>query len=345
MIPHTQGFAAFPRKARRNTVYLHDAHAGLATRLFPIALALSLAWVSLPAVAESSPPVVSLWPDGAPGTQSGKTNLAIVERGAPGGVRDRAATGIADPTLTIFAAREPNGSALLIVPGGGYQRVVMDKEGYESAEWFAERGTTSFVLMYRLPGESWSDRADVVLQDTQRSMRMIRSDAEQYGIDKDRVGIMGFSAGGHAAAILSTRFDDSVYAALDAIDEESARPDFAILMYPVISMQEGIAHAGSRQNLLGTEPSASDIEMQSPQNLATASTPPTFLLHAADDESVVVANTLLMHSALLQAGVETELHVFAAGGHGFGMRGATGLPVAAWPELVRAWMLELFEED
>ena len=317
----------------------------LAGRLSLIALTLSLACVSLPAAAGPSPAVVSLWPGGTPGTQSEKTTRTIVDRGASGGLHDRAATGISDPTLTIFEAAKPNGSALLIVPGGGYQRVVMDKEGYESAEWFAEQGTTAFVLMYRLPDESWSDGANIVLQDTQRSMRIIRSDVERYSIDKDRVGVMGFSAGGHAAAILSTRFDDSVYTPLDAIDEESARPDFAVLMYPVISMQEDIAHAGSRQNLLGTKPAAREVEMQSPQNLVTASTPPTFLLHAADDASVVVANTLLMHSALLQAEVETELHVFATGGHGFGMRGTAGLPVAAWPELVRAWMLELFEED
>jgi acetyl esterase/lipase len=156
---------------------------------------------------------------------------------------------------------------------------------------------------------------------------------------------MGFSAGGHAAAVLSTRFADVVYPPADTIDATPARPDLAVLMYPVILMDGKAAHVGSRMNLLGPEPKAADIAVQSPHASVSATTPPTFLLHAADDESVVVVNSLRMHSALLNSGVETELHVFAAGGHGFGMRNATDLPVAVWPELVARWMLSLFEED
>ena len=290
------------------------------------------------------PCVTQLWPEGTPGTQSTATTLTVIDRNSSGGVRDRAATGIAQPALTIFKAAEPNGSALLIIPGGGYERVVLDKEGYESARWFAERGTTAFVLLYRLPGEFWLEGADVVLQDTQRSMRIIRASAEEYGIDRNRVGVLGFSAGGHAAAMLATRFDHSVYAPVDAVDEQPARPDFAVLMYPVILMQGDDVHAGSRINLIGRAPEAEDIALNSPQLQVTARTPPTFLLHAADDASVVVANSLQMHSALLKAQVQTELHVFARGGHGFGIRGATGLPVAVWPELVHAWMWDSFRE-
>lgn len=314
-------------------------------RLGPVALAkLALSAVTLTAdVGAGEGPVIPLWPDGPPGTQSSATQLTVEERGIVGGLRDRAATGITQPTLTVFEAAEPNGSALLIIPGGGYARVVMDKEGYETAQWFADRGTTAFVLLYRLPGEFWEHGADVVLQDTQRSMRIIRSRAERYSLDNKRIGVMGFSAGGHAAAVLSTRFADLVYSPADTIDEMPARPDFTVLMYPVILMDGEATHAASRINLLGTEPKAADIEVQSPHLHVSASTPPTFLLHASDDESVVVENSLRMHSALLNARIGTELHVFAAGGHGFGMRHATGLPVAAWPELVRSWMLELFE--
>ena len=288
--------------------------------------------------------VINLWPGGPPGKQASPTNLTVVDRNTSGALRDRAATGITNPTLTVFEPTEPDGSALLIIPGGGYERVVMDKEGYESARWFAEQGTPAFVLLYRLPGESWLDGADVVLQDTQRAIRVIRSSAHDYGIDKDRVGVMGFSAGGHAAAMLATRFDDRVYAPVDGADEEPARPDFAVLMYPVIFMQGDEAHAGSRTKLLGSEPRPEKVKLHSPQHKVSANTPPTFLLHAADDDAVVPANTMAMHSALVDAHVRTELHVFTEGGHGFGTRGTAGLPVAVWPELVRAWVQEVFEK-
>lgn len=304
-----------------------------------------LASAFFPTWARGAGEVIVLWPSGVPGEQSPPTTLSIVERGAAGALRDRAATGITDPTLTVFRPGEPDGSALLIIPGGGYERVVMDKEGYESARWFAERGTTSFVLLYRLPGEHWVDGADVVLQDTQRAMRVIRSSADAYRIDKDRVGVIGFSAGGHAAAMLSTRFDDPVYSPVDAADREPARPDFAVLMYPVIFMEGEEAHAGSRNNLLGNDPLPHEVERHSPQLEVNSGTPPTFLLHAADDEAVVPANSMAMHSALMKVGVHTELHVFAEGGHGFGTRGTVGLPVAAWPRLVHAWMHETFEKS
>jgi acetyl esterase/lipase len=300
--------------------------------------------LAAPGVGAGEVLVIPLWPGGPPGTQSSATQLKVEERGIAGGLRDRAATGITQPTLAVFEAAEPNGSALLVIPGGGYARVVMDKEGYETAQWFAERGTTAFVLLYRLPGEFWEDGPNVVLQDTQRSMRIIRSQAERFSLDRERIGVIGFSAGGHAAAILSTRFADSAYSSVDVIDKQDARPDFAVLMYPVISMQDDVSHRASRMNLLGGYPESSAVDAQSPQRHVTVSTPPTFLLHAADDRSVILQNSLLMHQALLKANVETELHVFAAGGHGFGMRQVAGLPVAVWPELVRTWMLELFEK-
>jgi acetyl esterase/lipase len=309
-------------------------------------LLMQLAAGALPVQAAEEPAqavVLDVWPAGPPGTQSAPTTLTVVDRSAAGALRDRAATGITKPSLTVFRADEPDGSALLIIPGGAYERVVMDKEGYESARWFAERGTTAFVLLYRLPGESWSDGADVVLQDAQRAMRVIRSSAEDYGIDRHRVGVMGFSAGGHAAALLATRFDDHVYAPVDASDKRTARPDFAVLMYPVIFMEGNEAHAGSRVNLLGSDPRTDDVALHSPQLQVSSATPPTFLLHAADDESVVPANSMTMHSALIAAGVESELHIFAEGGHGFGIRGTTGLPVVVWPELVHAWMQEILE--
>lgn len=283
--------------------------------------------------------VVPIWPDEVRDEIADPGSLIVTERGDVNGIRDRAATGISDPDLTIFRAAEANGYALLILPGGGYTRVVMDKEGYEAGRWFAERGVSSFVLRYRLPGESLPNRPELPLMDAQRAMRWIRHHAGDYGADAGHTGVIGFSAGGHLAAMLATAYDRSVYTPVDDADALSARPAFAILMYPVISMQADIAHAGSRDLLIGTSPSAALIEAWSPQRLVTAAMPPVFLLHATDDQSVVVENSRVMHEALEAAGVPADLHLYARGGHGFGLRLADGLPVADWPSVAYRWML------
>jgi acetyl esterase/lipase len=287
---------------------------------------------------DDEPRVVSIWPGEAPGRQSAPTKLVVEERDDPNGLRDRFATGITQPTLSIFPAARPNGQALLIIPGGGYQRVVMDKEGYEAARWFSERGLSGFVLLYRLPGESWTQRSDVALQDAQRALRWVRGNAGAYGVDPDRIGVMGFSAGGHVAGSLATDFDRSTYEAVDPIDSLSARPDFAVLMYPVVSMRAAIAHPGSRAKLLGESPSDDAVARYSVENRVGSDTPPTFLLHAADDETVDVENSLVLYRALLEAGVSSDLHLFATGGHGFGLRRSMDQPVGDWPSLVLRWM-------
>jgi acetyl esterase/lipase len=293
------------------------------------------------AAGAADPESVSIWPDGPPGRQSTPTVQTVTERSQPPDLRDRSVTGITHPQLAVFRPEAPDGTALLIAPGGGYQRVVLDKEGYETAEWFAARGVTAFVLTYRLPGETWSAGPDTPLQDTQRAMRWIRHHAGEFGIDPTRVGVIGFSAGGHAAATLLTRYGDAVYEPADALDRISARPDFGALIYPVISMREGLAHAGSREQLLGPNFGAADIAAHSPELQVSPATPPTFLLHAGDDEAVLAGNSLVMYAALREAGVSAELHVFAAGGHGFGLRHVDGKPVAVWPELLYAWIRSL----
>jgi acetyl esterase/lipase len=290
------------------------------------------------AASAAEPETALIWPDGPPGEQHPPTVQQVTERSQPPALRDRIVTGITAPHVTIFRAPRPNGVALLMIPGGGYQRVVLDKEGYETAEWFAARGVTSFVLVYRLPGEHWSAGADTPLQDTQRALRWIREHAGEFALDPRRVGVIGFSAGGHAAATLITRFDDPVYAPVDAADQRSARPDFAALIYPVISMRDGVAHSGSRERLLGEAWRPEDIAANSPELQVSPRTPPTFLLHATDDTSVPAENSLLMNAALRQAGVPAELHLFAEGGHGFGLRYVGNQPVAAWPNLLLAWM-------
>jgi acetyl esterase/lipase len=309
--------------------------------LFVLVLSFQVAAAQEPRITEF--PAVALWPAGAPGVQTVPAELAITERGDPEGVRDRFAVGITEPDLTIFAAAEPNGAAILIIPGGGYTRVVMDKEGYEAAQWFADRGVTSFVLLYRLPGESRVPRSDVPLQDAQRAMRWIRSHAGEFGIDPAAIGVMGFSAGGHLAARLATGFDSEVYERQDEVDDVSAHPDFTVLMYPVISMRSDIAHMGSRTNLLGETPTEQQVQDYSVESNVRPDMSPVFLLHAADDESVVPENSLSIYRALIAAGVTTDLHLFATGGHGFGLRHSTDQPVAQWPLLVQRWIEAQFD--
>lgn len=306
-------------------------------RRLPVA---ALFAICLQAAAEQPQPLIRLWPDGTPGAVKPPIELTIVERGDPERLRDRYARFVTDPNLVVFPAASPNGQALLIIPGGGYQRVVMDKEGYEAAEWFSKRGITAFVLMYRLPGDGWRQRADVPLQDAQRAMRLIRQQAEAYGYSTNRIGVLGFSAGGHVAASLATSFDRPTYEPADKADAMSARPNFAVLLYPVVSMDPAIAHAGSRQELLGPEPGAAAVEASSVERQAGRSTPPVFLLHAADDTAVDLRNSLRLFDALRAAEVSVDLHVFSEGGHGFGLRYATDKPVFEWPELALRWMAE-----
>ena len=281
--------------------------------------------------------VIDLWPGGAPGAPAQLPVESVTQRSTNPAVGDRSVEGIAVPRMVVFRPARPNGAAMLLVPGGGYRLVVVDKEGYELARWLTERGFTCFVLFYRLPGEGWANRTDVALADAQRAMRLIRHRAGAYGIDPERVGAMGFSAGGHVCADLATRFAHPAYAAIDAADQLSARPCAAAPIYPVISMDAAIAHGGSRDLLLGPDPSPELEAAHSPDRNVPADAPPFFLLHAEDDGTVPVANTLRLREALKVQSVRVETHLFEVGGHGFGLRGTTGKPVAIWPELWRAW--------
>jgi len=280
---------------------------------------------------------IDLWPAGAPGRPPQPLTETVNERSTDPLVPDRAVFGITRPRMAVFRPDRPNGAAVLIAPGGGYRWVVVDKEGYEMARWLTARGFTAFVLFYRLPGEGWASGPDTPLIDAQRAMRLIRHRAADYAIDPERVSAMGFSAGGHVCASLSTRFAVPVYAPVDAADRLSARPLCAAPIYPVISMDPAIAHAGSRRLLLGERPSPGQETAWSPDQTVPADAPPHFLLHAEDDASVPVDNTLRLRAALTARKVPVETHLFAAGGHGFGLRKAVGKPVEVWPELWRSW--------
>ena len=307
-----------------------------------LAAAMTVISADLPAAdpvpaAEPGGVTFALWPGGAPGAERVTAREALLERLPEGPLRDRFAEHVTKPMLTMFAPTgAPNGITLLIVPGGGYVRVVIDKEGFEAAQWFSARGFSCAVLRYRLPGDGWAAGPDAPVHDAMRAIRLLRNEPLRPGQKPPRVGVMGFSAGGHLVARLITEAKLS-YERRDAADDLSARPDFAVLMYPVIATTGASTHAGSVQQLLATGVRPADLARYSPDRNVTADTPPTLLVHAGDDTSVPVENSLLMYAALQKAGVRSELHVFDQGGHGFGLRAIAGKDVAAWPTLVESW--------
>ena len=280
---------------------------------------------------------IDLWPEGAPGMPARGLAETVDERSKDPQVTDRAVYGITKPRLVVFRPNVPNGSAVLVTPGGGYRWVVIDKEGYEIGRWLAARGWTVFVLFYRLPGEGWAAGADVALSDAQRAIRLIRAAADRFGIMPDRVAAMGFSAGGHVCGDLATRFDRRVYEPVDAADRLSARPDLAAPIYAVQSMTLPVAHPGSRALLIGENATPEQERAHSPQFNVTPSTPPCLLVHAEDDEVVPVENSLAFRAALKAVHVPVETHLFQNGGHGFGLRRAMNKPAKVWPELFVNW--------
>ncbi|WP_428232260.1 alpha/beta hydrolase [Flavobacterium sp.] len=223
------------------------------------------------------------------------------------------------PTLSIFLPKDskPNQAAVLIFPGGGYQHLAIDKEGTKVAEWLNTLGIAAFVVKYRLPSDKiMKDKTIGPLQDAQEALRYVRQNAAKYNIDANKIGIMGFSAGGHLASTLATHYDDKVYETTSKI---SARPDFALLIYPVITMVNEVTHKGSQTNLLGNTPSQKELDFFSNEKRVTAQTPLTFLVHATDDDVVLPENSINYYLALKNNGVSAELHIYEKGGHGFGL--------------------------
>ena len=228
------------------------------------------------------------------------------------------------PTLTAyFPAKDAvnTGKAVIICPGGGYSILAISHEGHDVAKLLAANGVAAFVLKYRLPkDEIMADKRIGPLQDAQRAMQLVRERASEWGIAQDHIGVAGFSAGGHLAATLSTHYSKAV---VDNPKHTSLRPDFSLLLYPVISMQDGTTHGGSRQNLLGANPSAADVARFSNELQVTADTPPAFLVHATDDISVPIANSEAYVAALKKHGIAAKLITYPKGGHGFGLHNKT----------------------
>jgi acetyl esterase/lipase len=271
-----------------------------------------LAWAQAP----NAPKPELLWPAGAPGAQ-----------------------GMADedkPTLAPYVVPEgrATGTAVIVCPGGGYQHLSMDKEGEQPARWFNSIGVTAFVLKYRL-GPKYHHPNE--LMDAQHAIRTVRARAAEFGVRPDRIGIMGFSAGGHLAATAGTHFDDGNASATDPIERVSSRPDFLVLCYPVMTFTEPHVHHGSLHALLGENPDPKLVTELSNELQVTAKTPPAFLFHTTEDRTVPVENSVMFYLALRKAGVPAEMHIYERGPHGVGLA-PTDEALSSWPARLADWM-------
>jgi len=247
------------------------------------------------------------------------------------------------PTLAVFlpAKRVMTGRAVIICPGGGYQGLAYDWEGTDIAKWYNSKGIAAFVLKYRLPNsKSVVISNEAPLQDAQRAIRLVRFHAEKWNVNTDEIGIMGFSAGGHLASTLGTQFATPSNFKESKIDQISARPDFMVLLYPVVTMKEDYTHSGSRNSLLGKKPSLELIQKYSNEMQVTKDTPPTFIVHSGDDTAVPVENSLQLYKSLKDAGIKTEMHVYPYGGHGYALAIGKGR-LQSWPDRLYDWLLAL----
>lgn len=278
--------------------------------------------------------VLPLWPGRIPGDIGTHITRSVQNVQFGSSPPDRWVRGVARPVLVAIRPAKPDGAAALIMPGGGYSMQSFEKEGVTPARWLAGRGTTAFVLMYRLPGEGWGQQNLAPLQDAQRAMRVIRAHAGDFGVDPARVLAMGFSAGGHLAGSLATRHGEKTYEPVDAADSLSARPDVAGLIYPVVSMMPGLTHEGSRDLLLGKDAPEAALRAASVEQHVTADLPPLFLTHALDDGAVPVGGTLALFEAARALKRTVDLHVVAKGGHGFGMELPATESGSLWPQLL-----------
>lgn len=266
------------------------------------------------ASAQTVPAPDPLWPNGAPGALGT----------AP---EDK-------PSITPYLAKSPNGTAVIVCPGGSYTHLSMEKEGSDVAKWLNSLGISAFVLQYRL-GPKY--RHPAMIHDAQRAIRTVRTRAASMHIEADRIGIWGFSAGGHLASTAATHFDAGDPNAADPIDRAGSRPDFAILAYPVISLNSEYAHVGSRTYLLGPNPDPKLVDELSNDQRVTPQTPPTFLFHTSTDATVPVENSVRFYLALRKAGVPAEMHIFQNGPHGVGLA-PTDATLSAWTGLLANWL-------
>lgn len=284
-------------------------------------------WLFLVPVVIKAQEVVNIYPDVIPNSkksdkiESANANSSIIR-------------GVTKPTLEIYLPEKENatGAAVIICPGGSYSVLVYQGEGIRTAKEFQKNGIAAFVLKYRLPDDTtMTDKKIGPLQDAQQAIKMVRENATKWGIDANKIGLMGFSAGGHLASTEATHFGKAV---IENKNNTSLRPDFLILVYPVISMQDSLTHADSRKNLLGATPSKATIDLFSNELQVDKNTPPTYIIHASDDKVVDVDNSIFFYEQLRHHNVAAELHIYQKGGHGFVFQ-----PQAeGWMNLLFKWM-------
>ncbi|WP_326983469.1 alpha/beta hydrolase [Chryseobacterium sp. MYb264] len=271
---------------------------------------------------------VKLWPSVLP-DQGGSRGPEI--RNEKGSI-----TQVSEPRMIVYRPAQPNGTAILVISGGGYAHIESGKEGTPASRRLQKEGITAFELIYRLPGEGWKSKT-VPFEDAQRALRIIRHDAQKYNIDPDKIGVLGFSAGGHLAGISSSLYEVPFYSPVDAKDSVSSRPDFSGLIYPVISMLPPNNKTQSRKKIIGESPSEADEVRFSVDKQVNTGTPPTFLAQAADDPISPVDNSFLMAAALRNLQLPVEIHIYQTGGHGWGV-GKSGSPVSSWFDLFTTWI-------
>ncbi len=276
----------------------------------------------------SDVPAIDLWNGPVPDGPGPPGNNRISEKGS--------LTHVSTPGLLVHVPAKPNGTAILVISGGGYAHIELGKESTPAAQWLQAMGITAFELVYRLPGENWNTR-EVPFQDAQRAIRLIRSKAAVYGIDPGKIGVLGFSAGGHLAGYIASLAGHNFYTPRDAIDTLSARPDFCGLIYPVISMLPPNDKTHALKSILGAAPTTAMETKFSVEQQVGPQTPLTFIAQAADDPVAPVANSILMFTALRASHIPVEMHLFQSGGHGWGL-GKAGTDTVSWPDLFITWM-------
>jgi len=285
---------------------------------------------------------INLWPGKAPGSENVNFHNEVIERSKNPSKHDRAMVHIDRPHMVVRLPKNPNGTAIIIGPGGGYARVVIDKEGDDIANWLKSLGVTVFILRYRLPDDNHNkNREDVALEDGQRAVRIVRAHAKEWGLNEHKIGIMGFSAGGHMASSVSVFYNRKVYEPVDAADKLSARPDFSVLGYPVISMLDEYAHNGTKKRLFHGKPSQAQMEKYSTELHIDKNTPPAFVFCAKDDDVVPAINSVRYAEKLRSFGIPMELHVYTYGGHGFGIGTKLKTGAREWSKACEAWLRDM----
>jgi acetyl esterase/lipase len=281
--------------------------------------------------------ILKLWPEGIPGS---KNDPSYVEKITTTEGRVTRCEKVVTPDLTVFlpAPEKANGAAVLICPGGGYGMLAFDHEGNAIAKWFNDNGVAGIILKYRLPSDQIMVNKSIgPLQDAQEAMRVIRRHAAELKINPVKIGVIGFSAGGHLASTLSTHYAEKVY---EVKDNTSARPDFSLLIYPVVSFDSAVTHMGSRNNLIGINPDEATVKHFSNELQITPDTPPAFLVHSADDPAVPVMNSIGYFKGLQKNKIPVEMHIFQKGGHGYGLA-PNGGTQSSWPDLCINWMKQM----